>query len=249
MKQEIIVDPEGNDILCAKDKKYNKHTGNQTFRVVIERWAETYLDCRTKNEKTKITRKIVTIMKADFGSRFIKPVVNSEGQDIWVEISDAVARDKVSHALRFAAKRQKKSMKLLKSKMIHFESQSDQIDEDEVDVTPLFQRQQAILRRLQEEESPSNMENCLEEWECLQKTTEEGVDNVDQRKNSMIVKSETLCDLLMEPLSILSKSPESPCCSLRPIPLHSSQMEEEELDSFFGNEGLDSFLQHVDFLQ
>lgn len=70
------------------------------FRQEISSLTEKYLDCRSKTEKMQMTKDIVAIICKDHDARFLK----LEG-GVWVEISNQAARDKVSHALRFAASR------------------------------------------------------------------------------------------------------------------------------------------------
>ena len=104
--QPLFEHPAANDVLCGKDKTYGSHPGNQRFREMIESFAEVYKSNRSKQDKMKITRTIVAAMKQQYNTRFIKPV-KSNGINMWAQISNAIARDKVSHALRFAANMKK----------------------------------------------------------------------------------------------------------------------------------------------
>ncbi|GAX24184.1 hypothetical protein FisN_4Lh273 [Fistulifera solaris] len=99
---EPFEQPALNDVLCGKDKTYGIHPGNQRFREMIESFVEVYKGNHSKQDKMKITRTIVAVMKQRYNTRFIKRV-KWNGNDMWEQISDAIARDKVSHALRFAA--------------------------------------------------------------------------------------------------------------------------------------------------
>ena len=101
---QLIATPAQYDVLCGKDKTYAQHPGNQVFRQRIESWVSRYQNAANKQEKMKFTRQIVESMVAEYGTRFIKPHLHGA----WVEISDQMARDKVSHALRFAANHEKK---------------------------------------------------------------------------------------------------------------------------------------------
>eukprot|EP00977_Amphora_coffeiformis_P015328 scaffold4510_cov183-Amphora_coffeaeformis.AAC.13 len=94
-----VTEPTEMDILCSKDKSVAKHPGNLVFRERIEQGTADYSTAVSKQEKMKITRDIVTFMQQNYGSRFLK-----QKGDAWVEINNQMARDKVSHALRFAAK-------------------------------------------------------------------------------------------------------------------------------------------------
>lgn len=100
---EVVHQPEKYDILCGKDKTFNNHTGNQVFRAVIMMWVDTYKAATSKQEKMRITRNIVTYMHKQYNSRFLKRVGVERDQCSWEQIGEDAARDKISHALRFAA--------------------------------------------------------------------------------------------------------------------------------------------------
>ena len=182
----IVTKPAQFDILCGKDKTYNKHAGNQVFRAMIETWVKAYQQATTKQEKMRITKQIVHSLQVQFESRFLKPAVTAAaaaasdasrlgggggGVEQWTEISNQVARDKVSHALRFAAKQQQT---LVKTAMLQAKNLPKQkfsmspsrpvaarpttvakkasqkptvvgVDDDDEGVESLFQLQQAIL--------------------------------------------------------------------------------------------------------
>jgi hypothetical protein len=85
------------DILCGKDKTYATHLGNRIFRAAIVAFRDLYSAARCKQDKMTITRAVVHKLRQEYGSRFVRFY---DGQ--WEEISDVMARDKVSHALRFS---------------------------------------------------------------------------------------------------------------------------------------------------
>lgn len=87
-----------------------KHHGNQVFADVIDSYKEAYEYLGTKQAKMKMTREIVMEMKTVYKARFIR----LEGRK-WIEIPESLARDKVSHALRFALKKAQKTSKSLVS--------------------------------------------------------------------------------------------------------------------------------------
>jgi len=91
--------------MCGKDKTHAKQQGNRLFKDKIEETKVAYSQAPSKQEKMVITKEIVTFMQTEYGSRFLKMV---DGQ--WVEINNQAARDKVSHALRFAARNLNKSL-------------------------------------------------------------------------------------------------------------------------------------------
>lgn len=92
------MEPNEMDVLCSKGKSVLKNPGNILFRERIEASTPTYAGSTNKQEKMKITKDIVSYMQIKHGSRFLK----KKGTG-WVEINNLSARDKVSHALRFAA--------------------------------------------------------------------------------------------------------------------------------------------------
>ena len=107
----IVESPASNDVLCGKDKTFNRNIGNMIYRQLIISTASRYARIRTKPEKMKITAGIVHTMIQQHNSRFLKQVmIQDDGTDdersseyYWQEISITAARDKTSHALRFCA--------------------------------------------------------------------------------------------------------------------------------------------------
>jgi hypothetical protein len=95
---ESITSPADIDILCGKDKTFNKHPGNLLYRQLIEEHAQGYTNECSKQIKMKVTKDIVGQMERS-GARFIRKV----GNECWKEISNQEARDKTSHALRYCA--------------------------------------------------------------------------------------------------------------------------------------------------
>jgi len=174
----IVHQPELFDILCGKDKSYSSHPGNRAFREVIESMVAPYEKAFKKQDKMRLMQQIVTTLKRKFNSCFLRRISNN-CSCIWQEISDSMARDKVSHALRFAAGRKstnasRKSInknKLLPSVNVEMEqvmsrgvgcvsssvhvekSDSDSIPEmgNEVEFETLCQRQQAIVGALRKD--------------------------------------------------------------------------------------------------
>ena len=97
-----IERPTSLDCLCGKDTTFGRHPGNRMFRKKILASLPGFLAAKNKPEKMKVTKSILDFMKKE-GSRFLKLRHNGS----WVEIDRQAARDKVSHALRFAARQQK----------------------------------------------------------------------------------------------------------------------------------------------
>mmetsp|Transcript_31919 Transcript_31919/g.66619 ORF Transcript_31919/g.66619 Transcript_31919/m.66619 type:complete len:278 (-) Transcript_31919:77-910(-) len=103
---DVGVDPRENDILCSKDKSFANHPGNLVFRDRIDSMTQRYLQCRSKTEKMQMTKDIVSFLSNSYCARFLK-IENGA----WVQITNQAARDKVSHALRFAASRETRPVK------------------------------------------------------------------------------------------------------------------------------------------
>jgi hypothetical protein len=96
-----ITSPSDIDILCGKDKTFNKHPGNLLYRQLIEEHAERYSNECSKQIKMKVTKVIVGQLEAS-GARFIR-MIGDNNNDGWQEITNQQAREKISHALRFCA--------------------------------------------------------------------------------------------------------------------------------------------------
>jgi hypothetical protein len=142
-----------NDVLCGKDKTYGRHPGNQVFRQLIEASAHRYGTAQLKQEKMDMTQEIVQNMKEIYHARFL----TLKGGE-WHEISFGAARDKVSHALRFAAKQSSRESSPVSgdSNVIVIPSSSvfPQPDRDTVTtqfpaLSNIVQRQQELLRHQQ----------------------------------------------------------------------------------------------------
>ena len=82
------------DILCGQSRICATHTGNCRFQVVLDIYAPKYENISSKQEKMALTKEIVECIHMA-GGKFLK---YKDG--VWEEISDVMARDKVSHALR-----------------------------------------------------------------------------------------------------------------------------------------------------
>ena len=98
----VIEQPNEYDILCGKDKTFSRHKGNIVFREKIMSMASEYKLAITKPARMKLTKAIVESLKAEYNARFLRSIPVSDDVFVWEEISDQQARDKTSHALRFA---------------------------------------------------------------------------------------------------------------------------------------------------
>ena len=84
------------DVLCGRDRLIHAHPGNRRFRHLVTMYRERYQSAKHREEKTKMTTKIVETVKS-YGGCFLK----QEGGS-WHEVDQAYAHEKVSHALRSA---------------------------------------------------------------------------------------------------------------------------------------------------
>lgn len=102
----LVKEPSALDVLCGQDTNYGLHTGNKILRKQIDLVLPSYRQSSDRREKTARIDEIITFMRIHYKSRFLKPCPpNDKGEYAWEEVSEQSVRDKVSHALRFAARR------------------------------------------------------------------------------------------------------------------------------------------------
>lgn len=111
-----ITQPTRFDVLLGRGKPYQGHAGNIRLHKVVDLYKPRYSQAR-RHEKTEIAEEIVQFVKTPGGAskpagRFLKRVENEE---LWVEVSDSIARDKVSHALRGKPRKESGANKGLKA--------------------------------------------------------------------------------------------------------------------------------------
>ena len=82
------------DVLHGRDKLAKSHIGNIRFHHIIANHQEVYDNAVSKEERSIIAASIVLSIK-EAGGRFLKPDKAS-----WVQVSDEVARNKVTNAFR-----------------------------------------------------------------------------------------------------------------------------------------------------
>lgn len=114
--------PEQNDILFGRGWPTMGHPGNALFRNLIQTRLEYYDSCRSKREKTRMAYSIVLHFKEN-GARFLREDQVSGG---WIEVSDEMARQKVSIAFRDIRKAETRSNKPLGTSAT--KRKSDQMD-------------------------------------------------------------------------------------------------------------------------
>jgi hypothetical protein len=90
------------DVLLGRGKQHARHPGNERLQIALIMHSLRYNTTTSRNEKTAITEEIVrSIQTADPPGRFVKFDKEAKG---WVEIDDAVARLRVSHAIRYTSR-------------------------------------------------------------------------------------------------------------------------------------------------
>jgi hypothetical protein len=104
-----IQQPTQYDVLFGRGKPYQGHKGNIRLHKVVDLYKPRYSQAR-RHEKTEIAEEIVQFVKVsgEKAGRFLK---RAEGDEAWVEVSDSIARDKVSHALRGKPRKEASSSK------------------------------------------------------------------------------------------------------------------------------------------
>jgi hypothetical protein len=151
--------PNNADVLCGRDRHAHKHAGNKKFRVLISWHRDKYQNARCRDEKTRITKEIVSSIH-ECGGRFLKKDENTE---IWYDVGDDYAHEKVSHALRSSKDTKKKIRPLKPHKVTH---QPPTPEENHVFQT-LLETQKRIFRSLLEEDKASDVLDLEEDEHCL----------------------------------------------------------------------------------
>jgi hypothetical protein len=94
------------DVLLGRGKQHARHPGNERLQIALIMHSLRYNTTTSRNEKTSITKEIVrSIHAADPPGRFVKFDKEANG---WVEIDDAAARIRVSHAIRYTSRYKKR---------------------------------------------------------------------------------------------------------------------------------------------
>ena len=84
------------DVICTKRRITRGHPGNMSYDSIIQKSRDRYQACQLRGDKTRITDEVITLIK-NSGGRFVKYYAEAK---MWTEISTALEREKVSHALR-----------------------------------------------------------------------------------------------------------------------------------------------------
>jgi RNase P protein component len=151
--------PSNVDVLCGRDREAHVHVGNKKFRVMISWYRDKYQNAKCRHEKTRITKEIVSSIH-ECGGRFLKKDENTE---IWYDVGDEYAHEKVSHALRSAKDPEKKIRPIRKPKV---PNQPPTPEENHAFQT-LLENQKRIFRSLLEEDKASCTLDFEEDEHCL----------------------------------------------------------------------------------
>ena len=103
---DIIETPASNDVLCGQDATYGQHPGNALLRQQLQEALGDYQLATDRRDKIVLIDNIITYMRETHNTRFVR--LSDERRGCWTTVSEQSVRDKVSHALRFAARRQQK---------------------------------------------------------------------------------------------------------------------------------------------
>ena len=104
----IVGCPTSCDVLFGRGKPFQSHPGNIRLHKIVDLYKARYSQAR-RHKKTEMAEEIVQIIKcggggsagsAGSGSTMAGRFLKRLDDDVWVEVSDIVAREKVSHALR-----------------------------------------------------------------------------------------------------------------------------------------------------
>jgi hypothetical protein len=91
----VIDDPLPNDVLLGRGKPIQERPGNVRFRDMLDNHMDKYERQGKMGGKNKVSAYIVQMVKEE-GGRFLKKLKDGG----WVEVDEATARAKVSHAFR-----------------------------------------------------------------------------------------------------------------------------------------------------
>jgi hypothetical protein len=92
------------DVICGRGRPYQEHHGNKRLHEIAAMHKPRYLISKRRYKKG-IAEMIVNSIKNDETQpgRFLKRT-DDENDEVWEDVSDEVAREKVSHVLRFKCK-------------------------------------------------------------------------------------------------------------------------------------------------
>ena len=90
--------PTDNDVLRGRGNGPQQHPGNQQFRIIIDRYRETYVSLKKTSEKQALADKVCKeIESLSPPGRFLK---QSKGDKSWSLEEDSKVKSKIKQALR-----------------------------------------------------------------------------------------------------------------------------------------------------
>ena len=148
----FVLEPSERDILCGQRRSngISQHPGNRLLRRMIENFVGDFEQANTMRERTLIYKRVIKDMRQKHGARFLRQ--HDEGG--WALLSESQVRDKVSHAIRFAAQQRKRK----DSEPVRISS-SMKKESDDFEGVPygalcqIYHRQQLILKAMTTEGS------------------------------------------------------------------------------------------------
>ena len=197
--QVTVAKPTKFDVLCgSKSKAVASHPGNILLSEKVEESLEAYQQARNKQERITINRSVILFMRKKYQSRFLKQ--NQDGS--WSVAEEQSVRDKVSHAIRHALAKKKKSNAsaptsyTLDDIKIHDLYEDAEDAETRMRISRVFDRQQAILA--------SMMQQTGDESSRLSTTSHSSTQGDDLsysgRSRSISVTHEDMADFLADVL-------------------------------------------------
>lgn len=92
------------DIVCGRGKGSYNRPGNKHFRSIVTSFIPTYIQSKTKIDKTTILNTIIEQVRSQHDAKTGRNAqfIKHSKREGWIEIGDEQAREKVGHAIREA---------------------------------------------------------------------------------------------------------------------------------------------------
>jgi hypothetical protein len=94
-RQEQLITPTRNDILCGRGRAFRQHPGNDAFNKTIRDNLQQYVDAPKRMDKTIIVATVVSSLREN-GARFLKQDKKSQR---FYEVADDEVHKKTGHAI------------------------------------------------------------------------------------------------------------------------------------------------------
>lgn len=102
LDNQTVIEPTEYDVLLGRGKSSQNHPGNIHFRQLVQSKRDEYEKAKIMG-KTLIAERIILSIH-DMQGRFLK----QKGGDLWEEVDNETARDKVAHAFRDRRRKHKR---------------------------------------------------------------------------------------------------------------------------------------------